>query len=346
MNALEQLETSGSHAEVGFAIGERFADQIHESLADYPFFQRRLLPYHDSPEGQARYQQLVDLNRARYPDYLDELDGIALGSGLSFEQLFLVNMRGEYTGYLAGLAPGCSDCALVTDRAAVIGHNEDGSPAFRGKMYLVHARVKGKPAFTALSYPGFLCGNAFGFNEDGICFSIDNVRPRGIRPGVGRHFIARSLLEARSLDDALSRVTVSDRASGFSYTIGSIPERRVLNVEVAVDTYHVEEIRGCFFHTTHYQRLAGVEQVISPSSRARAQRAKGILENNPPADIAGIQSILGDTADKRYPIYRTATPPDKDATLCTALFDLDARRLRIYTGHPTRAPAEFLELSL
>lgn len=346
MSLLEQFEASGSHFEVGLAIGQRFAEQIQQALDKYPFFQKQLLPYHRSPAGQARYQELLRLNRARYPDYVMELEGIAQGAGRPFEELFLVNMRGEYRGYLHGLRQGCFDCALVTDEAALIGHNEDGSPAFRGSMYLVHTQIEGKPAFTAFSYPGFLCGNAFGFNAEGVCFSVDYVRPRQIGIGVGRHFIARSLLEACSLDDAIERVTVPGRASGFGYTIGSIPEQRVVYVEVAPEAHHVRAIWGWYVHANHYQELTDIEQIIGPSSRARMKRANAILQDNPPPNAAGILSILGDQANKRYPIHRTAAFPDTTATLHTALFDLDARRLRIYTGHPTQAPREFVEFAM
>ena len=347
VSPLEQFEATGSHFEVGFAIGKRFAEQIHQLFDNYRFLQQQVLPYHRTPEGQARYQELLGLNRARYPEYFAELEGLAQGAGWPFEDLFLANMRGEYREYLHELyARGCSDCAVVTDDVALIGHNEDGAPEFRGNMYLVHARVEGKPAFTALSYPGFLCGNAFGFNAEGVCFSIDNVRPRDVRLGVGRHFIARSLLEARSLDDAIERVTVPGRALGFSYTIGSVRERRVVHVEVAPETYHVHEIRGCYFHANHYQELTDVDQVIGPSSRARVERANVLLQNSPPLDDAGVLAVLGDQANERYPIYRTATPPDENVTLCTTLFDLDGRRLRIYTGHPALAPEKFIEFAM
>ena len=346
---IEQFETSGSHHEVGFAIGQRFADRIHRSLDTYPFLQERILPYHRTPEGQARYQQLLELHTlderrrgVRYPDYFAELEGIADGAECSFEALFLVNMRGEYRDYLRG----CSDCALVTDDAALIGHNEDGSPTFRGNMYVVHARVEGKLAFTALSYPGFLCGNAFGFNAEGICFSVDHVQPRNAGAGVGRHFIARSLLEARSLDDAIERATVPGRASGFSYTIGSIPERRVVVVEVAPGDHHVREIRGAYFHANHYQELADADQIIHPSSRARVERAKVMMQKSPPQNASEVLGILGDQTNEQYPIRRTATVPDQSATLCTALFDLDARQLRIYEDNPLQAPSEFVAFAM
>ncbi|MGD2205695.1 MAG: C45 family autoproteolytic acyltransferase/hydrolase [Anaerolineae bacterium] len=346
MNPLQQFEAAGSHFDVGFAIGQRFADQIHQSLDTYPFFQKRILPYHRSPEGQARYQDLLRLNRERFPDYLTELEGMAQGAGRSFEDLFLVNMRGEYAGYVRESTGGCFDCALLSDENALFGHNEDGSPAFQDNLYIVHAEIDDKPPFTTLSYPGFLCGNAFGFNAEGICFSIDNVRPRAVRVGLGRHLLARSLLDARSLKDAVARVTAPGRASGFSYTIGSIPERRIVHVEVSPQSHHVREILGCYVHANHYRELGDVEQIVDPSSRARVQRAEELLRESPPRNAAGVLSLLGDLEEERYPIFRTATPPDKSATFCTALFDLDARRLRIYRGHPTQDPRQFVEFNL
>jgi hypothetical protein len=134
------------------------------------------------------------------------------------------------------------------------------------------------------------------------------------------------------------------RASGFSYTMGSIPERRIVVIEVAPARHHVHEVRGSYFHTNHYRELSDVDQVVSPSSRVRLERAMMLMRQRPPQNAADVLAILGDQAGGHYPIYRTATPPDQSASLCTALFDLDARQLRIYTGHPTQAPGELIEL--
>jgi hypothetical protein len=70
------------------------------------------------------------------------------------------------------------------------------------------------------------------------------------------------------------------------------------------------------------------------------------LQERRPEDDAGVLAVLGDQASERYPIYRTATSPDDNATLSTALFDLDGRRLRIYTDHPVLAPKEFIEFNI
>jgi hypothetical protein len=75
VSTLEQFEVRGSHFDVGFAIGVRFAGQIHRALDNYSFLQQQILPYHRTAEGQARFQEILALHRARYPDYVAELEG-------------------------------------------------------------------------------------------------------------------------------------------------------------------------------------------------------------------------------------------------------------------------------
>lgn len=332
---VQEFHVSGSHYEVGLAIGQHFTEQIHKAYDNYAFLEN-LLSYHQSAVGQDRYDKMLALHRQKYPHYLRELEGIAEGAQRSFTEVFLVNMRGEYRGFIKESEEirGCADCSVLTDDVALIGHNEDGSPAFREHMYFIHAQIDNKPSFTACSYPGFLCGNAFGFNSHGICFSIDNIRPRNIRVGIARQFLARSLLDAESIEDAIQRVSPENRASGFSYTIGSIPERRIVQVEVTPEQFHVKEIGDVNFHTNHVLEIPDVDQTIDASSAARVARAESILQTQPVAKAEDILRLLGDQENHEYPIYRTAKAPDPTETFCTALFDLDVREMRIYSGHP------------
>lgn len=344
--SIEQIDVSGPHYEVGYAIGEKFSLKIHRALDAYRPALEKIRDYHHTRRGQTKYQNLISLHRSQYPEYFNEYEGIADGAGVSFEDMFLANMRGEYRGYLQAPPHGCSDISLVTEEMALIGHNEDGSPAFCGNTYIVHAKIKGKPSFTAFTYPGFLCGNAFGFNSEGICFSVDDVQPQGVQIGYGRHFLARSLLDACSMQDAIERVTIPDRASGFSYTIGSIKERRIVQVEVAPESYNIRELQGFNFHANHYQELSGENQIIKPSSQARLNRARVLLQRNPPSDKRGILTILGDRVNVQYPIYCESNTQDENMTFCTALFDLDERSLQIYTGHPIDDSGDYITYNM
>jgi len=355
-NCVEQLAVGGTHQEAGFAIGRRFGDKIHRFFDRYEFLQERLLPYHRSSAGQGVYQAFLELHRARFPGYIAELEGMARGADRPFEEFLLANLRGEYQGLLAlksfpekvadGGDQGCSDCLVLTPDAALIGHNEDGTPAALGTMLVVRAQIDTRPTFTALCYPGFLPGNALGFNASGVVHTVDAVSPRDVRMGLGRHFLARSLLDADSLDDAIRRITVTRRAAGFTYNIGSVSERRVTCVEVSPDRHAVREVQGHFVHTNHYLDLTGLRQTIGPSSQARLLRARDLCHTEAPNGGSRVLSLLGDEEACDYPIYRTAAPPDRSATLCSALFDLDARLLRIYPNHPVRAAERSIALAL
>lgn len=353
MNTIGQFETGGSHHEVGLAIGSHFADAIHRFFDSYERLQQQLLPFYHTPTGKNYYQSFLALHRKRFPAYMSELEGIAEGAKRSFEEVFLVNLRGEF----AGLMPqdsrtadtpvqGCTDCLVFNAESALIGHNEDGSPASWGRLYVVTVNPDDGPTFSALSYPGFLPGNACGFNQAGILHSVNNVAPRPIKVGLSRHFLARTLLDARSLDEAVRNVTESDRASGFNYNIGSLSERRVISVEVAPERHHVHEVQGYYTHTNHYFELNEQQQDITPSSRKRLERSLAFGRETPPGEAGQVLALLSNRTDRDYPIYRDATPPDVDATLCSALYDLDSRELRIYYDHPVNEPGKYVKFSI
>ena len=330
---LETLKLAGSHYDIGYKIGAHFRRKIAQTIQANGTLQDTILPYHRSRAGQQRYANLLALHRERYPGYVAELEGMAEGSRLPFATLFLVNLRGEYRQYAVVRDEfGCSTCSVMTEQVAAFGHNEDGAAYFQQAMYLVEIAVTGQKSFTALCYPGFLPGNAFGFNAAGICHSVNNVRPHDIRNGIGRHFLARSIFEADTIEEAIAAVTVADRASGFNYTIGSINERRLVDVEVGPEDAVTIEINGQYFHANHYRALGTTDQTIMPSSWLRVEQGDKILSTRPlrkPADILG---VLRDRKVVDYPILRDGCGPDDLATLVTALFDLDQRTLQIYSA--------------
>jgi len=328
--ATTTLQGSG-HA-LGAAVGQRFAGVIRESLAANETLHGPFLRFHASAPGRALYTRLLALHRDRYPEYLAELEGVADGAGVPFEHLLLVNLRGEYRGY-AGIDDGgeCSTCAVVDGAATVFGHNEDGAPLYRGRGYLLRVEPDAAVPFTALCYPGFLPGNAFGFNDHGLCFAVNNVRPRRLREGLGRHFLARSLFAARDLEEACARLSVEPRASGFHYTVGSRRERRIVSIEVSPQRVDVTQVRGAFFHANHYLRLDEPQHRF-PSSLARQARGEALIGDSPPAGARGVLRVLHDQGDRALPIWRDGTPPDEGVTLLSALFDLARGTLRIYPG--------------
>lgn len=344
---MERIKVAGSHDEVGFSIGEAFSSQIRTAIAENTTLQEAFLPFHRGSQGQDLYNRLLAIHQKEYPDFISEMEGIARGAEVPFEEIFILNMRGEYRGYVKGsIHQGCSTLSLLDDTHAVFGHNEDGSLFYKDKMYMVEAHVDNKPSFTAFSYPGFLCGNAFGFNSQGICFCNNDVTPEKLDVGRARHFMARCLFEADTIQAAIEAVTPPGRAAGFNYTIGSVKERRIVNVEVAPDRHHVVEIRDTDYRANHYLDLQSIQQTVGASSRTRVERANVMLAENSTSGITGLLAILSDRKDPDFPIFRNGLPPDDIATLATCVFDLDAGRVEIYTGHPLEDNTHRLQLPM
>lgn len=324
----------GSHFEVGLAIGKTFKSQIQKTLTTNTVLQNRFLPFHRTEEGKQRYNTLLKLHSEKFPDYVTELEGIAQGAGVSFDELLVANMGDNYENYVPQPdGSGCSSCSLITPEIAVFGHSEDNWPMYKDQMYLARMEITGKPSLTALCYPGYLPGRALGFNSQGICFCANSVGPKKICTGMGRHFVTRSIFEARSLDEAIQLAAGPEHASGVNLTIGSLKERRIVDLEISPDDHHLLEIKGQYFHANHYIRLSQTDQLISPSSRSRQIRGDELLAEGTLRDKQSLLSILRDQKKRDYPILRDGQPPDvKGYTLFIGFFDLDLQKLAIYPG--------------
>ncbi|XP_058200981.1 uncharacterized protein LOC131315803 [Rhododendron vialii] len=327
---------SGYH--MGFLVGQRFTKQIRSRLATDLIFQNQLLPFAKTQQSQPLLRSLSDANRERFPSYWDELLGTAEGSGVTILDLMLLNFRKEILPFvpkttvsLEADAEDCSDVLVVCDSMAVAAHNEDANVALLGHTYLIRATLSSGLSFTAYTYAGELPSCAFGFNNNGMAFTLNSVPPSEdeiVAGGIGRNFISRDLLEATNMDDALTRIRSSGASVGHSYNLIDIRARRILNVETASrNRISVREVQETpFFHANMYLHLQ-IQQVQDENSLSRQKRA-ALLPKETKTDFL---SLLGDTDDETYPIYMKGPTL---YTLCTALIDLDEKTLSIIEGNP------------
>ena len=115
----------------------------------------------------------------------------------------------------------------------------------------------------------------------------------------------------------------------------------VANVETAsLGRSSVRAIRptvkgpGRLFHANTYTHLQ-VNQTARADSLHRMARAAELPLPRTPSDAL---IVLGDEQDAAYPIYMWGTDEENGYTMHTALFDLNARRLSIIAGNPSRKP--------
>ena len=212
----------------GRAMGAFFAESIRERVMGNDVVAKTLAPaFSDDGAPHADvYASLLAANNATYPNYVRELVGIAEGAGVDFKYVFLSQMMEEFTYFAPNASLNdhsplertlespehCSDLAWVAPDGTktYLAHNEDSRAGDLNHTALISAPmgVAGGPAFTAFTYLGNTPTGAFGWNEHRILFTMNYVAPpEGDPNGLGRVFMARDLLEARSLSDGVERIT-------------------------------------------------------------------------------------------------------------------------------------------
>lgn len=328
-HALNLFQMSGDPHEIGYRLGDIarpvFADYMEQSSAWRAVRRWR---------GDPFVQKLREAARTHFPALLAELDGMAAGLEWSAEDVFLWNCRGE----LIHNAPdGCT--TLAADEAATetgtrfIAHNEDGDPFLRERCAMVDVQPAGKPGFVSFYYPGSLPGHTFAANRAGIAQAINNLRICKPRVGVPRVILARAVLDATSLDEALHILRTVPSASGFHHTLGCAGDTRLFSVEATAQQCSVRSVSPLSGHANHmiHPGSEAHAQFITDSSRDRQWRVDALLARQAtPVRAAALLDVLHDRAPSGLPIYRDdPLDPDDENTLATALFEIGSAGVSI-----------------
>ena len=348
------LEVSGAPFDIGFAIGTRFASQIRKSFEDNAAWWTDFKRFVDSAPAELRAQFLAAAERCA-PDAVTELRGWASGSGIPFEDLLTLNLKCEYGALLDAerakkepeTSPGCSTLVLNDGRRLLVAHNEDGDKANAAGMFMLRVHPTGKPSFLAASYPGILPGNAPWVNDRGLAVTTNFIYSESVRPGVGRYFLDRLAVQARSVDEALAVSRHPDRAYAYHHVIASAPERRAVSIEVTPEREHVAEIRDLFIHTNHLltPALASEAQDLEHVKSSSLSRLT-VLERwrKGHRDLAAIGegdlvAALSSHEGRPYSPCRHPEGEIRGATLLAVLLDLDRRTVKVYKNQPCKGLA-------
>ncbi|XP_077993557.1 beta-alanyl-dopamine/carcinine hydrolase-like [Glandiceps talaboti] len=355
--SLPTIYTKGTHYEVGHDIGSTFKARIQEYRSRSAELENILKPYYNSQKGREVYNSFLSVTNATFPQFIDELQGIADGAEVPFYETFLFEIRSEIKLLLHKLTDSsCTDIALnyvdqkTQEQWSIQAHNEDADPLIADYGYLVDAHIVDpdghypEERFTSFTYPGYLPGNAFGFNSAGMVLTMNAVFPKEVETTmIPRYITNRKLLGAQSVAEVFQILDKYNSASGFSLNFGSstkIPGNQMLyNVEVGPGSKQYSNMTvalannkddGHYYHYNMYEHL-NISQFNDTSTQHRSARASKLPV---PGNVKGIFNILGDTADPDYPIYRNGKGKDRAATIATAVFDLINGTMSVYVDNP------------
>jgi isopenicillin-N N-acyltransferase-like protein len=278
------IQVSGTHRQVGQEIGARMRSQLHRLVVQM----RESLPPGVSWDNTLHRSQLcLSYSRAVYPHLVEELEGIAEGAGLPFDQVFLGVCEELWEPVVwRSRATGCTDFAArgraTADGSTLLAHTNDLSPEAEKDLVVLRVQAGDEPEFVGVSVGGL--GYSVGFNAAGISLTGNEVSSNDVRPGVPRLLVARAILAARRLGEAMDACLLPQRASSYNNIIADASGEVYSMEGSATDCEPIYIEDDILAHANHYvslpMRRFEVDRNNIGESVIRYNRAMRLLREN------------------------------------------------------------------
>jgi len=250
------IKVSGTHREVGQQIGEKMKPRLQRII---PRLRAHLPPGVEWKDMLLKGRLCLAHSRAVYPQFVEELEGIAEAAELSFEEAFLAICEelwepAAWHADFSTLAKGCTDFAArgqaTINGATLVAHTNDLPSEAEEDLVILRVQAGDEPEFLGVAVAGL--GFSAGFNAAGISMTGNAVSCSDIRPGVPRMLIARAILAARRLGEAMDACLLPLRASNYNNVIAD-PSGEIYSMEGSATDCEPIYIDGDIMaHTNHY----------------------------------------------------------------------------------------------
>jgi isopenicillin-N N-acyltransferase like protein len=336
------IEVKGGARERGQQQGEAARAEALRAMDRY----REILPQAIGLSWEASLREarkFLPYGEEVFPEYVEEMRGIAEGSGLSFDEVWTLNCYEGLTETSQQMW-GCTSLAIRDDQTAdghvLVAHNEDWTSVDREHVYLVRSRPDNGPAFVGMTYGPLLVN--IGLNDEGIGVAIDSVYPTDERVGVPRILSSRAVLDARTIGQAIRACVAKLRAGGYVYLLAD-PHGELYTVETAAATHVIlYGDEGWLVHTNHYlaPKMQATESAGTYSnSNVRLHRARRLLKSQlGHVTVESLQVLLRDHVNYPDSICSHEDPGDppheRECTLVSLIMDLTDRVLWAAPGPP------------
>jgi isopenicillin-N N-acyltransferase-like protein len=330
------IQVRGSHRQVGQQIGEAMRGTIQRMVRELPRDGR----------GGRTWQQHVDMaaafqsaSRSVYPQYMEELEGIARAAGVPLDELFLLMCEELWELPLWGPSGrGCTDMAArgaaTIDGATLLAHTNDLAPGAESDLVILQAQAGDEPEFLGVSVGGV--GYSAGYNAAGISLTGNELSSNDVRPGVPRLLVVRAILAARRLGEAMDACLLPQRASSYNNIIAD-SHGEVYSMEgSATDCEPIYITGDVLAHANHYaspemRRFEADRNEIGGSVIRHNRAVRLLQEHYGHLSPERFQLLLADHAN--YPASICKHEGDS-VTAFSIIIDLSALHAWIGRGRP------------
>ena len=333
---MKKITLSGSSEEIGFLHGKLLAKEIHSNIKFYKAI------FLQSFGEEARILDAAENIKERIkefnPRFINEIDRIALGAEVS-EPLWLyaLNSRTEL-----GMAINAGECtAIVFPQHSVLGQTWDWAQHLEGTSVMMEIQFPSGHKLLQLTEAGII--GKIGFNNCGLGVTLNIIRiADAVLQGVPIHIVLRSVLESRTLDDALSAVERARKGTASNIVIAQ--GGRAIDVEFAGGENIVYKIPDAVYvHTNHYLHTpepVQIDETACINSTARYHTAVEKLGKMEGFSSQEMISLFSHQSGAEHSILCPFKPHTQAemgmvGTLATIVMDLDRRSIFVREGNPS-----------
>ena len=350
IEGFREVSASGSHHQIGVSIGKQCKDQALQ-------MNRRFRTWMRSGQGMSLPKALtyarksLPMSRKFYPEYVEELEGYAEGTGISFDEVYA--MTCDFPG--GGHGKGCTDFAVASEwtkeDVVFTVHNEDVCPYNFPIVSIAHIKPNDEPGYIGLNYGGIW--PTAGMNAAGISLTGNALCPNDLRLGIPKEFPVRKVLAESGIYQALVASMPEGRGHSFN-NIVSDSNGEIFAMEGSATTFDaVYAEDGWLVHTNHYlsPRMWGYEENMHTrfSSIMRYHRAKKLFKKElGKVELSTFKRILSDHVGYPESICRHPDPElseeDQTMSIGTVAFDLTNKVAWVSAGNPCQGTFKKYEI--
>ena len=213
---LPVIIAKGSPYEIGFEHGRQAKKAVHHNFQFYLNLWNHFSGVRPS-QVLKKAQKFIPYIESLDPELVEELKGVAKGSGMQFEEIIALNARWElnyaYMMENPRKAPleGCTAYALISEatrnRHVFVGQNWDYKPGLEDSCVILRIRQEKKPEVVMHTEAGIIGHKGFNSAGIGVCLNLIRCEKDVFQPGLPVWIKVRGILNSKSLPDALKILT-------------------------------------------------------------------------------------------------------------------------------------------
>lgn len=351
-NPFPYIYAEGTPYEIGFTIGEGGRENINKTIECY---KKMFWDYSGVDWESAKAYGLTFISAIeKYDsDIMEEIRGIAEGSGFELGEILALNVRSEIVlqgkQVLSMLDGGCTSCAFTpyrtTDGKTLLAQNWDWKDVAKDALIIAEVHQVNKPNILMVTEAGIV--GKIGFNSFGVGVCLNALGSDRSWDGetIPLHIALRGVLNSRTLSDAIDAAGRTPLACCANFTTAS-DSGQAIAIEIGpgeIDVIYAE--KGYVVHSNHFygprtSHIRDTGRIAFPDTYLRLGRMNDLVNElcESKIQVEDIKNILKDHVGYPDAICRHEDPyedPTKRIqTNFSIIMNLNERKMEYAPGCP------------